>query len=148
VFVALTSLPLTENGKVDRKALPPPEAKRTPTLTRTEQPATEIERDIARIWADVLRLDEVPLDENFFDLGGHSLLFAQVQNRLEQRLQQKISMLDLFQYPTVRALASRLTPAAAMASSSVSDARRRAARQLAALGDVAQEKRPSQRDAR
>jgi amino acid adenylation domain-containing protein len=136
VFVPLTSLPLTDNGKVDRNALPTPETARTTVAVNGGKPKTEIERTIAGIWADVLRISDVPIHANFFDLGGHSLLFAQVQSRLEQRLERKISMLDLFQFPTVSALATRLSPSRPEPART-SDARRRAARQLAALGEAA-----------
>ncbi len=147
IFVPLASLPLTDNGKVDRKALPAPEPKRPAARVGAGQPTTEVEHAIADIWADVLRMPEVPIHENFFDLGGHSLLFAQVQSRLEQRLRHKISMLDLFQFPTVSALAARLAPSRAV-SAPASDARRRATRQLAALGDAGADWRPRERNAR
>jgi amino acid adenylation domain-containing protein len=143
-FVTLRSLPLTDNGKIDRRALPAP----TPVAPggETVQPANEIERAIARLFADVLNLASVPLDGNFFDLGGHSLLFAQVQSQLAQRLGYQVSMLELFQSPTVRSLAARYSSRAGSVATGT-EARQRISRQLLAL-DQQRSKRALTRGAR
>ena len=73
-FVLLESLPITPNGKVDRRALPSPEERRLQTAHEYEAPRTPLQRDLAAIWAEVLRLDRVGIHDNFFELGGHSLL--------------------------------------------------------------------------
>jgi amino acid adenylation domain-containing protein len=102
----LAAFPLTPNGKVDRRRLPEPDgrAARPPFLA----PGSELERTIATVWRDVLRLDEVGLDDNFFDLGGHSLLLVQVQVRLRTALAREIPIVEMFQYPTIRAMSTHL----------------------------------------
>jgi acyl carrier protein len=102
-FVALDVLPLTANGKVDRDSLPPPP--RAPETSRDAPPQTQIERTICAIWAEELHCERVGIDENFFDLGGNSLSLVRVHLRLEQLLEQTIPVVELFRYPTVRALA-------------------------------------------
>ena len=102
--VMLDAFPLTPNEKIDRKALPMPEAEGQATQSRLP-PRNEIERMIARVWQDCLGLKEVSVNENFFDLGGHSLLLAQVHGRLPEPLKKQLSMVDLFKYPTIQALA-------------------------------------------
>ena len=129
-FVMLPSLPVTDNGKIDRRALPAPTS--ASAAVETVQPANEVERAIARLFADVLNVASVPLDGNFFDLGGHSLLFAQVQSQLEQRLGYQVSMLELFQSPTVRSLAARYSSRTSAVRTGA-EARRRISRQLLAL---------------
>ncbi len=102
-IVPLPELPLTVNGKLDRRALPEPEAGVRETARTV--PASELERTIAAIWCEVLGLDRVGVGESFFDLGGHSLRLVQVQARLRQALGRELSVVELFQYPTVAALA-------------------------------------------
>ncbi|ODS52928.1 MAG: hypothetical protein ABS36_15865 [Acidobacteria bacterium SCN 69-37] len=106
-IVTIEALPLTPNGKIDRRALPAPSP--VSTATAGAPPSTSMESRLAAIWAEVLHLPDVPVDGNFFDLGGHSLLLAQVQRRVQETLQQPVTMLDLFQHPTVRSLAARLS---------------------------------------
>ncbi|QSJ14342.1 amino acid adenylation domain-containing protein [Nostoc sp. UHCC 0702] len=108
-FVFLNALPQTPNGKVDRHALPAPEALGSELDTKHIAPQTEIEQAIAAIWQQVLLLNKVGLHDNFFDLGGHSLRMAQVYSLLGEVLQEEVSMLELFQYPTVSALAKHLS---------------------------------------
>ena len=106
-FVELASLPLTPNGKVDRKALPRPEADSV-----LEQgyvaPRTETEQKIAAVWQEVLSREKVGVHDNFFDIGGFSLLMAKVQNKLQKDLNKPISMVTLFQYPTIGSLCNYL----------------------------------------
>ncbi len=108
-FVVLDAFPLTASGKVDRKALPAPEATREAASdVAWTDPRNELERAIAALWREVLGLDRVGAGDNFFDLGGHSLLAAQVQVRLSAALDREIALLDLFRYPTVESLAAFL----------------------------------------
>ncbi|MEH2262943.1 amino acid adenylation domain-containing protein [Nostoc sp.] len=108
VFIFLDTLPLLPNGKVDRRALPVPEALR-PTLTTTyEVPQSEMEQQIAKLWQEVLNLDKVGIHDNFFDLGGHSLLMLKVNNKLRAILQRDISVVTMFQNPTIYSLAQYL----------------------------------------
>jgi natural product biosynthesis luciferase-like monooxygenase protein len=110
-FVTLRDLPRTPNLKVDRKALPAPEAVQRRVRTEAAPaiaPAGELETVIAGIWCEVLKLPDVGVQDNFFDLGGHSLLAVQVHTRLKRALQRDLSITDLFRFPTVRGLAGFL----------------------------------------
>ncbi|WP_158625004.1 non-ribosomal peptide synthetase/type I polyketide synthase [Corallococcus terminator] len=103
-YVELGALPLTHGGKVDERALP------APTVTQASQVplANELERQLAGLWCETLRLERVGAEDNFFDLGGHSLLLGQVQHLLKSRLGHDVPMVKLFEFPTVRALAGHL----------------------------------------
>ena len=108
-FVVLDTLPLNPHGKVDRRSLslpaPDEEARERPAYAA---PANEIERQIAAAWQEVLGVERVGLHDNFFDLGGHSLRLVEVHARLLRDLGRDISIVTLFQYPTVAALAAHL----------------------------------------
>lgn len=107
-FVFLPALPLTVNGKVDRAALPAPEA--VPTHTTAQlTPETPIERTVAQVWQEVLQIERVGRHDNFFDLGGHSIRMMQVYGKLCERLERDLAMVDLFRYPTIASLASYLS---------------------------------------
>ncbi len=106
-FVVLPELPLNLNGKVDRSALPMPDEAEPPGAGWTA-PRSPLEETIATVWSEVLRRERVGVNESFFDLGGHSLLLIQVQDRLAQALGRKPPIMDLFQFPTVAELASHL----------------------------------------
>jgi amino acid adenylation domain-containing protein len=107
-WVFLDSFPLTANCKIDRNALPDPSKLDNESRTAPELPRTEIEQMIAQAWKDALGVDEVGLNENFFDLGAHSLMVAEVHMQLQQMLGREISLVDLFQFPTVATLANHL----------------------------------------
>jgi amino acid adenylation domain-containing protein len=107
LFVPLAALPVTPSGKLDRRALPEPAAAR-PELPGYEEPATALERTIAGIFRDLLRVDRVGLHDNFFDLGGHSLLVVRAHQKLGEELQREIPVVDLFRFPTVALLARHL----------------------------------------
>jgi acyl carrier protein len=104
--VFLEAFPLTPNGKVDRKALPRPEALHAAGSYAAPESATD--RTIADVWQEVLRVERVGLYDNFFDLGGHSLLVMQVQGRLRRLLEREIPIVDLFRFPTVATLSRYL----------------------------------------
>ncbi len=106
-LVMLDDLPRTPNQKVDRKALPPPQAA-APRMPAAAPPETALEDTIASTWREVLKVPSVGVQDNFFDLGGHSLLAVQVHARLKQRLARELAITDLFRFPTVRALAAHL----------------------------------------
>jgi amino acid adenylation domain-containing protein len=107
-FVFLDSLPLTSNGKVDRRALPAPEQSRPDSRTTFVTPRTPVEHQIADIWTQVLKLDRVGIHDNFFELGGHSLLATQVMSRLRQTFCVELPLRYLFEKPTVADLAKRV----------------------------------------
>jgi aryl carrier-like protein len=110
-WVFLDAFPLTPNGKVDRKALPKPEAQRASGGGAAPETATD--RVIAEVWQEVLRIERVGLHDNFFDLGGHSLLLMQVQGKLRRLLEREIPIVELFRHPTVAALGRHLRDGAA-----------------------------------
>ncbi|MDF0552704.1 amino acid adenylation domain-containing protein [Kamptonema sp. UHCC 0994] len=107
-FVLLKSLPLTANGKVDRRSLPVPDCLRPELAAAYVAPQTEIERAIATIWQEMLHLDRVGIHDNFFDLGGHSLLIVQLYSKLQGVFNQTISITEIFKYPTINSLAKYL----------------------------------------
>jgi amino acid adenylation domain-containing protein len=109
-WTVLPSLPLTPNGKVDLAALPPP-GDSAAAANAYEEPRTVAERQIAEIWRDLLDIERVGLNDNFFDLGGHSLLMMRVQSRLRDQLGREVTMVDLFSHTTVGSLARLLTDA-------------------------------------
>jgi amino acid adenylation domain-containing protein len=107
-FVYLKSLPVTSNGKVDRAALPPHDPKASLVKESSLAPRTLTEKTLAKVWAEVLKLEQIGVHDHFFDLGGHSLLLAQVYRRLRGRFDREISLVDLFEYPTIAALARHI----------------------------------------
>jgi aryl carrier-like protein len=108
-FVLLDSLPLLPNGKVDRHALPVPEGLRPTLAAAYEAPRSEVERAIATVWRSMLHLEKVGIHDNFFDLGGHSLLMVQVNNKLRDVFNRDLSIVELFQNPTISSLAQYLS---------------------------------------
>ena len=108
-FVFLSAFPLTPNGKVDRKALPAPVVDRAALNSAYEAPRNAAEEKIATIWRDVLRLDRVGVNDNFFDLGGHSLLLVRVHSQLRLAFAREIPIVEMFRHTTVAALAQFLT---------------------------------------
>jgi amino acid adenylation domain-containing protein len=107
-YVHLESLPLTQNGKLDRLALPAPEGQAY-TTGGYEPPVNETEAKLAQIWADLLKLERVGRFDNFFDLGGHSLLLVELQNRLQSAFERDVLIAEMFRYPTVSSLARYIT---------------------------------------
>src|SRR6266850_587925 len=103
-FVVLEQLPTTPNGKVDRKALPPPEQPHREADEFVE-PHTPTEQALAAIWSEVLRVKQVGINDNFFELGGHSLIAAQAMARACAALDVDLSVRALFESPTVAGLA-------------------------------------------
>jgi natural product biosynthesis luciferase-like monooxygenase protein len=104
-FVSLDRLPQTSNGKVDRKRLPAVEGLRRQLKSGYIRPKGELEELIAGIWREALKVDRVGREDNFFDLGGHSLLLAQVHGQLCQALGKKLPLIKMLEHPTVSALA-------------------------------------------
>jgi acyl-coenzyme A synthetase/AMP-(fatty) acid ligase/acyl carrier protein len=107
-LVRLDAFPLTPNGKLDYRALPAPETLRPEMEADYVAPRTDIERLVAIIWQDVLGLEKVGLHDNFFDLGGNSLLLAQVHSKLQEQFEKSIPILEMFGNPTIGALSKYL----------------------------------------
>jgi amino acid adenylation domain-containing protein len=108
-FVVLDRLPLSPNGKVDRHALPVPDAAGARSDDSYVRPRGPVEETVARIWAEVLGVERVGTQDNFFDLGGHSLLAIQVLSRLRQAFSINLPLRTLFEEPTVANLARVIT---------------------------------------
>jgi hypothetical protein len=130
--VALPVMPMTPNGKLDRKALPALGAGSARPARSFTAARNDVERGIAAIWVSVLGVPEVGIDDNFFDLGGHSLLLAQVHAQVRARFRSDLPLVKLIEHPTVGALARYLSeaPPAASAAQLAQD---RARQQMEAL---------------
>lgn len=108
IVTVLDELPLTVNGKLDRRALPAPRIDALGDDYR--EPATESERAVARILAQILDVEKVGADDSFFDLGGNSLIATRVIARINETLGSSLAIRELFEDPTVAGLAARATP--------------------------------------
>ena len=118
-FVMLEGFPLTHHGKIDRGALPVPDQARLEHEDTFVAPCTPIEEMLASIWADILGLERVGVRENFFALGGHSLLLTRVMSRVHQVFQVALPMQSLFAAPTVAGLARCIDSARGLHTSSI-----------------------------
>jgi hypothetical protein len=105
----LEMLPLTANGKVDRRALPPPFAKEVLAGEDYVEPRTDLERTIAALWCELLKVEKVSARDNFFALGGHSLLSAQMVSQLYQRAGYRLSLRSVI-FQTLEQLAASCEP--------------------------------------
>ncbi|MBR8837985.1 MAG: amino acid adenylation domain-containing protein [Stigonema ocellatum SAG 48.90 = DSM 106950] len=103
-FVILESLPLTQNGKVDRRALKAPS--HTSDLDQFVEPRNQLELQLVQIWSKILKVDLVGVQDNFFDLGGHSLLAPYLMAEIKQQFGKDIPIVTLFQNPTIEQLAT------------------------------------------
>ena len=117
-FVFLDRLPLNRNGKLDREALPHPEKIRPELEAVYVPPRTIIEQTIASVWQEMLGVDSVGVNDNFFDLGGNSLMMIQAHGKLRDALKRDMTVLDLFRYPTISALSDHLTKGETQSSGS------------------------------
>ncbi|WP_447930840.1 MupA/Atu3671 family FMN-dependent luciferase-like monooxygenase [Sphingopyxis fribergensis] len=112
-FIQIEALPRTPNGKIDRKALPDPgRVVIELPVSEVVEPASGMEAQIHRIWCDLLNLPNVGLRDNFFDIGGHSLLAVQLHRRLSAVSERPVSLTDIFRFPTVATLAAHLSVSA------------------------------------
>jgi acyl carrier protein len=107
-FVPLAALPLNRNGKVDRKALPAPDAGRLRLESAYAPPRTPDEKTLAAIWQDVLGHERIGVDDNFFELGGSSLLLVEIEARLREAFHRDIPIVEMFRHPTIRSLAEAM----------------------------------------
>jgi len=132
-FVVLDIFPLTPSGKVDRRALPVPSSANLEWDHEFIAPSNPIESLIADIWAKCLGIEQVGIYDNFFDIGGNSLLMIQVHSGLQKTLNQDISVVDLFKYPTINALAQFLSQGQDDEHMTIEKSRDRAEKQKQAL---------------
>ncbi|WP_051240536.1 non-ribosomal peptide synthetase [Paenibacillus alvei] len=107
-FIRLEKMPLTPNGKLDRKALPAPEGTLS-TGTEYIAPRTTTEAKLAQLWQEVLGLERVGIHDNFFDIGGHSLRAMTLVSRIHQTLEAEIPLRDVFRCPTVEEMAQAIS---------------------------------------
>ena len=107
-IVLLSQIPLTANGKVDRQALPEPEAVESKVYVA---PKTPTEEGVAKIWSEVLRHDHISTDDNFFELGGHSLLATQVISRVREQFHVEMPIRAIVEAPTIAGLAATIANA-------------------------------------
>ncbi|MFI9005972.1 amino acid adenylation domain-containing protein [Actinosynnema sp. NPDC053489] len=101
-IVRLDALPVTSSGKLDRAALPDPAHDRASAGAAYTAPRDDVEREIARIWGEVLGVDGIGIDDGFFDLGGHSLLATMAVSRIAERLERDVELRTLFENPRIR----------------------------------------------
>lgn len=111
--VPMEAFPLTPNAKIDRKSLPAPSRHSTAKTSPQLAPGTDAEEKVMKIWTDVLGVSRVGVDDNFFDMGGHSLLAVKAHRMLKQEFARPVAITDLFRYPTVRTLAEFLNQSVA-----------------------------------
>ena len=111
VYMKLDQLPLSANGKLDRKSLPAPKQLRSEFEADWVAPRTPTEETVARIWADLLALEQVSVNDNFFDLGGHSLLATLAMSQIQEAFQAEIEVRELFEFPTVAGLSEAIDKA-------------------------------------
>jgi len=120
-FVILETLPLTATGKIDRRSLPIPTDSRQQLAAHYIQASTDLEKKIVQVWEAVLGISNLGTTDNFFDIGGHSLLLVKVHEKLRGEVERDLSITDLFRYPTIHSLAEYLSQQEAPAFSRVQD---------------------------
>ncbi|KAA6211574.1 non-ribosomal peptide synthetase [Streptomyces filamentosus] len=108
VYETLDAIPLTRNGKLDRRALPDPGAGPDARARVHVPPETDTEKALAEIWQELLRLPQVGLDDDFFHIGGHSLMVVQLVSRIRERLGREVPIAGLFQHPGLREMATEI----------------------------------------
>lgn len=111
IFAIVEAFPLTPNGKIDRKSLPAPDMLRPKSEVEYVAPEGELQQTIAEVWNEVLHVENIGMDDNFFDLGGHSLLVVQAHRLLRSRLEKPLSLTDLYRFTTIRTLCDYLSGA-------------------------------------
>ena len=105
IWMELEQLPLTPNGKINRKALPPPDAQEQ-SLTQYVAPQNNIQQQLATTWQNLLGVERVGIYDNFFEIGGHSLLAMRVISTIRRELEVELEVKDLFVSPTIHALSN------------------------------------------
>lgn len=112
-FIRLDKFPLTPNGKVDRRALPPPTAENVQAARNFVAPQTDVQKQLANIWMELLNLDQIGLHDEFFELGGHSLLALRAVSRIRDIFNVEVPLETLFLQPTIAGLAEAVEDAKA-----------------------------------
>jgi len=125
-FVELDSIPLLPNNKIDLKALPRPSYRKGLDLELERNYGNNLERTLAGIWEELLATSKFGLDDNFFDVGGHSLLMVRLQAMIDDQMKLKVSNIDLFQHSTIRSLAAHLSSGSTSSNQVSADMAKRA----------------------
>ena len=120
-FGMIESLPLMPNGKIDRRALPEPNTTRLEPDESLVPPRTPLEAMLADAWREVLKMDQIGIHENFFDLGGHSVLVTQVVARIRNVFQVDVGLRPIFERPTIAELAETVESLLVQEISSMSE---------------------------
>jgi acyl carrier protein len=142
-FIVLEQMPQTPNGKIDRKALPAPDQLAAKTARAYVAPENDLESKLVALWCEVLGVDRVGIEDNFFDIGGHSLLVVKLHRRLRAELSSSVALTDLYRFPTVRSLVTQLSSGGSDVA--VEEGQGRAAarmERLSARRDMASRRRP------
>ncbi|WP_373536478.1 amino acid adenylation domain-containing protein [Microcoleus sp.] len=108
VFVTVEAMPKTPSGKIDRRALPPPDSQRQELSQGYAAPQSDLEKVLAGIWSKLLKLDRVGIHDNFFEIGGNSLMTLQIAVQVRALLEKDLPVVKLFQHPTIAQLANYL----------------------------------------
>ena len=108
IFMWVNDFPLTTNGKIDKKNLPAPEYVRQDSAVHLRKPETETEKAVAKVWSEVLQIEEIGIDDNFFEMGGSSIMAVKVIAEIEKRTGKRFPLSVLFEYSTVEKFANLL----------------------------------------
>ena len=122
-FEVIDEIPLTSSGKINRRALPEPQFNRPSADATLDLPSTPLEEMLLGAWQEVLKIDQIGVNENFFDLGGHSLLAARLVSNIRSIMDVELNMVDVFEAPTISGLAELLYPRVAHTESDTELAR-------------------------
>jgi acyl carrier protein len=106
-FIMLDRIPISANGKADRKALPDPTSACS-VSTEYVAPGNSTERKLAQIWAETLGVEKIGIHDNFFELGGHSVLAMQIANKALAHFEVELELIKLFENPTIAAIAEMI----------------------------------------
>ncbi len=112
-YVVLDALPLTPNGKVDRQALPAPDGRRAAATAAYVAPQDDLQRAVAEVWRELLRVERVGMHDNFFEVGGNSLLLVEAHGKLRRAVGRDITLVELMRHPTIASLARFLVESGA-----------------------------------
>ncbi|WP_405169073.1 non-ribosomal peptide synthetase [Paenibacillus sp. FSL H3-0286] len=135
-FIQLTQMPLLPNGKIDKRSLSNAhnilEEKKDPI----KLPSSVLEIELGQIWKDILRISEVGIEDNFFEIGGHSLLVIKVRSKVLEKLHKNISMMDLFRFSTIQSLAQFMNESTNTDDTTISNVKSRAQKQREAINKL------------
>jgi len=138
VYMKLDAMPLTPNGKIDRKALPEPDYEQMMSNSYVA-PSSETEKQLVEIWSEILDVDKVGVQDNFFDIGGHSLMATQVISKIREVFQCEIPLRDIFDEPNIENLAKIIDEVLADGGASSVESIQRIDRSIADVDDESDE---------